>query len=138
MHGAAVRAAVAALGRRFDRKPRSASLAFVAGRPRIKPQLDGAALDQGALVLRVVHSLTANIAAPVSVRTRKTQPALTSESYGAVILINRGDQPLTLFHGDNAVWRVSPSRPARRSTRRLRGRFDIVVKWMNPWWYPPT
>ena len=37
-HGAAVRAAVAKLARRFDQKPRNASLGFVAGRPRIKPE----------------------------------------------------------------------------------------------------
>ena len=77
VRGTAVREAVSALGRRFDRKPRSASLAFVAGRPRIKPQVDGAKLDQGALVQRVVHSLTANTRQPLSVRTSKTVPALT-------------------------------------------------------------
>ncbi len=138
VRGTAVREAVSALGRRFDRKPRSASLAFVAGRPRIKPQADGAKLDQGALVLRVVHSLTANTRQPLGVRTSKTVPALTSESYGAVILINRSTNRLTLFHSDNEVWRIFPVATGQAVYPTPSGRFQIVVKQMNPWWYPPT
>ncbi len=138
VHGAAVRDAVAALGRRFDRKPRSASLAFVAGRPRIKPQLDGAKLDQGELVQRIVRSLNANTRLPLSVRTRATVPAVTAEGYGPVILINRGSNRLTLFHSDNKVWRSFPVATGQAVYPTPAGRFQIVVKQVDPWWYPPT
>jgi lipoprotein-anchoring transpeptidase ErfK/SrfK len=138
VRGAAVRKAVAALGRRFDRKPRSASLAFVAGRPRIKPQIDGTRLDQGELLQRIVHSLTVNTRLPLSAHTRATVPAVTSESYGPVILINRATNRLTLFNSDNKVWRSFPVATGQAIYPTPAGRFQIVVKQMNPWWYPPT
>jgi lipoprotein-anchoring transpeptidase ErfK/SrfK len=138
VQGAAVRHAVSALGHRFDREPRSASLAFVGGRPRIKPQKDGAKLDQGELVQRIVHSLTANTRLPLSVRTHATVPTVTSGSYGAVILINRATNRLTLFHSDNKVWRTFAVATGQAVYPTPAGRFQIVVKQLNPWWYPPT
>jgi lipoprotein-anchoring transpeptidase ErfK/SrfK len=138
VHGAAVREAVSALGRRFDRKARSASLAFVAGKPRIKPQVDGAKLDQGELVQRVVHALNANTRLPLSAHTHATVPGVTAGSYGAVILINRSTNRLTLFHTDNKVWRIFPVATGQAVYPTPAGRFQIVVKQMNPWWYPPT
>jgi lipoprotein-anchoring transpeptidase ErfK/SrfK len=138
VRGAAVRAAVAAVARRFDRRPHGATLTFVAGRPRIKPEVDGASIDQGALVQRVVHLLTANMRQPLAVRSRKTVPNMTAQGYGPVILINRSTNRLTLFHDDNTVWRVFPVATGQAIYPTPAGRFTIVVKQVDPWWYPPT
>jgi lipoprotein-anchoring transpeptidase ErfK/SrfK len=138
VRGAKVRAAVASVARRVDRKGRSASLAFSGGRPRIKPQIEGVQLDQGALVQRVVHALTANTRLPVSVRTHTMLPAVTSESFGPVILINRATNRLTLFHSDNKVWRVFAVATGQSIYPTPAGHFHIVVKQVDPWWYPPT
>ncbi len=137
-HGAAIRAAVANLARRFDQKPRSASLAYVAGRPRVKPERDGAALDQSQVIQRVVHALTANSRRPISLKTRKTKPSVTAASIGPMILINRSTNRLTLFHSDNTVWRVFNVATGQSIYPTPAGHFSIVVKWVNPTWYPPT
>jgi lipoprotein-anchoring transpeptidase ErfK/SrfK len=138
VRGEAVRSAVAALARRFDRDGRGATLKFVGGKPRITGQVAAVTLDQGALVQRVVHALTANMRRPLSVHTRETQPEVTAASFGPVILINRQTNRLTLFRPDNTVWRTFPVATGQAIYPTPSGRFSIVVKQLNPWWYPPT
>jgi lipoprotein-anchoring transpeptidase ErfK/SrfK len=137
-HGAAIRAVVDRLAKRFDQKPRSASLGVVAGRPRIKPELDGVSLDRSTLLQRVVHSLTANSRLPISLKTKKTEPSITAARLGPTILINRATNRLTLFHSDNTVWRIFDVATGQSIYPTPAGRFSIVVKWVNPTWYPPT
>ncbi len=137
-HGVAVRAVVDKLARRFDQKPRDASLGFVAGRPRVKPELGGTSLEKPALLERVVHALTANSRRPISLKTRKTSPSVTAASIGPMILINRSANRLTLFHSDNTVWRVFNVATGQSIYPTPAGHFSIVVKWVNPTWYPPT
>ncbi len=136
--GAAVRAAVASLARRFDRKPRAASLGMVAGIPHVKPEIDGASLDRAVLLQRVVHSLTGNVRLPISMKAAKTAPSVTAASIGPMILINRSTNRLTLFHSNNKVWRVFNVATGQSIYPTPAGRFSIVVKWVNPTWYPPT
>ncbi len=137
-HGAAIRSAVAALARRFDHRPRSASLRFAAGRPQIKPAVDGEVLNQTELVARIVHSLTSNVRLPLAVHTKTIVPAVTQNSYGAVVLINRSLNRLTLYRSDNEVWRTFPIATGQAIYPTPAGRFSIIVKWVNPTWYPPT
>ncbi len=138
VHGASVRAAAAALARRFDHAPRDASLRFAGGKPRIVQQRDGTRLDQATIRRRVSHALNANVRLPLSIGARKVAPAVTATSIGPVILINRSTNRLTLFHSDNAVWRVFPVATGQAIYPTPQGRFHIVVKWVDPWWYPPT
>ena len=136
--GPAVRAAVASLARRFDRKPRNASLGTLAGIPHIKPGVDGVSLDRTVLLQRVVRSLTGNVRLPISVKAKKTLPSVTAASIGPMILINRSTNRLTLFHSNNTVWRVFNVATGQSIYPTPAGRFSIVVKWINPTWYPPT
>jgi len=138
VHGVAVRSAVAALARRFDHRPKSAALVFRGGRPHVTAEVDGTRLDQGALVARVVRSLTANVRLPISVRARMTKPAVTASKVGPVIMIDREHNRLTLFRPDNAVWREFPVATGQSIYPTPVGRFTIAVKWVNPTWFPPT
>ena len=63
---------------------------------------------------------------------------MPTKTFGPVIVINRSLNRLQLYDGQAAGARRSASPPARRSTRRPKGTFHVVVKWKNPWWYPPT
>lgn len=133
-----MRAAVAALARRFDRRPRSAAIKIERGRPVIVPDVAGRSIDQGALLARVVASLAGNVRRPLAVAARNVEPKVTTGDIGPVILINRELNKLTLYHSDNAVWRVFPVATGQAIYPTPTGRFDIVVKWINPTWYPPT
>jgi lipoprotein-anchoring transpeptidase ErfK/SrfK len=138
VHGSAVRAAIDSLSRRFDRSARNADLQLVNGRPRFKPEVNGLTLDRKTLLQRVVRSLASNVRRPLGVKARSVRPQVTTRSFGPVILINRGLNRLTLFRPNNEVWRTFPVATGQAIYPTPAGRFSIVVKWVNPWWYPPT
>ena len=62
---------------------------------------------------------------------------MLAQSFGPMILINRAANWLTLFRANNRVWRVFPVATAGDLPDLQAGRFSIVVKWVNLWWYPP-
>jgi lipoprotein-anchoring transpeptidase ErfK/SrfK len=138
VHGASVRSTAAALARRFDTKARNAALKLVGGKPRIVPEVDGKKIDQTAILQKVVHALNANMRRPLAFHQRLTAAKVTAGSIGPVILINRATNRLTLFHPNNEVWRVFPVATGQSIYPTPSGKFSIVVKWIDPWWYPPT
>jgi lipoprotein-anchoring transpeptidase ErfK/SrfK len=54
-----------------------------------------------------------------------------------VIVIHRGSNRLYLYSGTHLV-RVFPVATGQAAWPTPLGHFEIVVKEMNPWWYPPT
>jgi L,D-transpeptidase ErfK/SrfK len=52
-------------------------------------------------------------------------------------VINRSDNVLRLFKGTKP-WRTFRVATGQYAYPTPSGRFDIVVKWKNPWWYPPA
>jgi lipoprotein-anchoring transpeptidase ErfK/SrfK len=138
VHGAALRATAAALSRRFDRGTRDAQVRLVDGRPRIVPEVYGVTLDENDLLQRVTRALTGNVRLPVNLHAKTVRPKVTLQSLGPVILIDRGKNRLSLFKADNSLWRTFPVATGQAIYPTPAGRFDIVVKQVDPWWYPPT
>jgi len=63
--------------------------------------------------------------------------AITRANFGPVIVIRRGENHLYLYNG------MKPVRTFLVATGQAiyptpLGRFQIVVKWKDPWWYPPN
>jgi lipoprotein-anchoring transpeptidase ErfK/SrfK len=56
---------------------------------------------------------------------------------GPIIVIHRGLNRLVLFHGERYV-RSFPVATGQPIYPTPLGHFEIVVKELNPWWYPPT
>ncbi len=136
VHGTAVRALVAKLAKRLDRKGVSARLTLRAGQPHVSQDRTGRRLVQGPVVADVVHALGANTRLPLDVTTQAIKPGLTQSEIGSVILINRSLNRLTYFDG-GTVHRF-PVATGQTIYPTPSGRFQIVVKQMNPWWYPPV
>lgn len=136
VHGAAVRAYVARLAKRFDRKGVPARLTLRAGQPHITEDLAGRKLETGTVVAGIVHALDANTRLPLNIRTRAVKPGLTQSEVGPVILINRSLNRLTYFDRGQ-VHRFAVA-TGQRIYPTPSGRFRIVVKQKNPWWYPPV
>jgi hypothetical protein len=136
VRGPAIRDYVAKLARRFDSKGASARLTLQAGRPIISPDRAGHELAKGEVVARIVHELVGSTRTPLHFRTRTLKPGLTRSDIGAVILINRGLNRLTYFGG--GLMRRFPVATGQAIYPTPAGQFHIVVKWVNPWWYPPT
>jgi lipoprotein-anchoring transpeptidase ErfK/SrfK len=137
VRGAPLRAWIAKVQRRFSRAPVDATLTFPNAQPRIRPERAGSELDAAALTRRIVAALRANTRQPVRVRTRTIAPQLTADGFKASIVINRSANRLYLFDGTK-LRRTFPVATGQSIYPTPRGRWHIVVKWKNPWWYPPV
>jgi lipoprotein-anchoring transpeptidase ErfK/SrfK len=135
--GVALRAWAAVVDRRFERAAVDAKLAFRNAKPVITPERTGRTLDTKLLVRKVATALRTNSRLPVRVKTKTVVPASTVTSIGKVIVIDRGANRLTLYQGEKLV-RVFPVATGQSIYPTPRGRWHIVVKWKNPWWYPPV
>jgi lipoprotein-anchoring transpeptidase ErfK/SrfK len=137
VRGTAVRAWATKLAKRIDRRPANDAVRLRDGRPWIAPRAYGRRLRQGDLVKRVVRALASNTRRPVHVRTKSLQPLPGAEGSRAVIVIDRGKNMLFLYKNARP-WRTFRVATGQAAYPTPRGRFEIVVKWTNPWWYPPA
>ena len=137
VRGAPLRVWASTVAHRFVRAAVDAELTFRNGRPRVTKDHPGRSLDAGALTARVASALQANSRLAVRVHTRPIRPAVTASSIGSVIVINRSLNRLTLFDGAHFIHSF-PVATGQAIYPTPQGTFHIVVKWKNPWWYPPV
>jgi lipoprotein-anchoring transpeptidase ErfK/SrfK len=132
-----VRAFVEKLAARFNRKPVSSRLLLRNAKPFVTPSVPGKQIDKprtlGALTDQIVHGTRATI----QVRAKLTAAPVTEKTIGPVIVIRRGSNKLTLYNGAHMVRQFGVATGQAVYPTPL-GRFSIVVKWRNPWWYPPA
>jgi lipoprotein-anchoring transpeptidase ErfK/SrfK len=131
-----VRAFVAALAARFDHKPVAARLLLHDLKPLVTTSKPGLVIDRAAAVLAVRKALANAIHTPVNLPARQPKPSVTSQAVGPVIVIRRGSNLLTLYDGMKVVRQFHVATGQAIYPTPL-GRFQIIVKWKNPWWYPP-
>jgi lipoprotein-anchoring transpeptidase ErfK/SrfK len=137
VNGPALRAWVEKLGKRFDHASADAAVALVKGRPRVAPAKVGRHLDTGALTRAVITALQQGSRTPVRVHTRTIAPTVPTSTFGPVIVINRSLNRLQLYNGQRLVrnFKVATGQAIYPTPK---GTFHVVVKWKDPWWYPPT
>ena len=132
-----VRAFVAKIASRFDRASVASQLLLKNSRPLVTPAVIGRKLDQAAGVRALRDALVHGTRHTIVLRAKLTQPSATPQSFGPVIVIERGSNVLTLFNGMKVVREFHVATGQAVYPTPL-GKFDIVVKWRNPWWYPPN
>jgi hypothetical protein len=132
-----VRVYVRALAKRFDADPVDARLYLRHLQPWIAKPASGRALDRDRSEGAIVAALVGNRRAPLRLRLRSIPPDVTRATFGRVIVIRRASNRLHLYRGMRP-WRVFPVATGQSSYPTPLGRFRIVVKWRNPWWYPPS
>ncbi|TMK61544.1 MAG: hypothetical protein E6G53_16190 [Actinobacteria bacterium] len=132
-----VSAYVSRLARRFDRAPVDAQLSLRRLKPWLSPSRTGVLLRQKPAVRLIVAALTANRRAPIRLRQVAVDPKVTRANFGPVIVIRRSSNRLDLYRGMSA-WRLFAVATGQHTYPTPLGRFQIVVKWRNPWWYPPN
>jgi lipoprotein-anchoring transpeptidase ErfK/SrfK len=137
VRGAPLRAWVAKIEQRFSRQAVDASLTFPDARPRITPDRAGRTLDAKRLTAQVITALRANSRLPVRVRTRAIAPQVTADSFKESIVISRSANRLSLYDGTK-VRRTFAVATGQSIYPTPAGRWRIVVKWKDPWWYPPV
>jgi lipoprotein-anchoring transpeptidase ErfK/SrfK len=134
---AAVKNFVGKIAKRFDRKPESSRLLFRASKPVVTKPVLGRTLDRAKAATDLVQELVHGTRAPIVVRAKLSNPPVTPSTIGPIVVIKRGSNLLTLYNGAKVVRNFKVATGQNIYPTPL-GRFQIVVKWKNPWWYPPA
>jgi lipoprotein-anchoring transpeptidase ErfK/SrfK len=128
---------VAKLAQRFNRAPLDSKLFLRHLRPWLSKEQAGRKLDQRRAVRDITAALVGVVREPVPLVQIKLRPKVTRRNFGPVIVIRRGSNRLLLYNGMRYRRFFAVATGQRQYPTPL-GRFAIVVKWRNPWWYPPN
>jgi lipoprotein-anchoring transpeptidase ErfK/SrfK len=137
VNGKLVTAFVAKVAARFDRTAVDSRLMLRNFKPFVTKAAVGRRVDRASttqqLTSQLVHGTRSTITVPVVV----VKPKVTPTTIGPVIVIQRTANLLTLYDGMRYVRQFQVATGQTVYPTPL-GRFQIVVKWKNPWWYPPA
>jgi lipoprotein-anchoring transpeptidase ErfK/SrfK len=128
---------VTRIASRFDRKPIDSRLLFRGVKPVVTPSVAGLRVLRLATVAAVSDQVVHGTRSPITVPSTPLQPKVTEKSIGPVVVIRRGMNRLTLYNGARPVRQFAVATGQTIYPTPL-GRFQIIVKWKNPWWYPPA
>jgi lipoprotein-anchoring transpeptidase ErfK/SrfK len=130
-------ALIARIAARFDRKPSDSRLLFRNFKPVVTASTVGLQIKRAAIVAAVSDELVRGTRAAITVPETVLKPKVTERSIGPVVVIRRASNLLTLYSGMRPVRQFAVATGQTVYPTPL-GRFQIVVKWKNPWWYPPA
>ena len=125
------------LARRFDRAPVESKLFLRGTKPFITKGKGGRVLNRLLLKRALLRSLKTHERAPIAATLRELQPAVSRSSFTDVIVIRRGANKLSLYNGMR-LRRTFGIATGQAEYPTPLGRFQIIVKWRDPWWYPPS
>ncbi len=133
----AIRAYVLKVSRRFNRGPTDARVFLRRLKPVVVADRPGLTVNRLALTETIVARLRATSRATVRIRYRSPRASLRRSEFRSVIVIRRGSNHLLLYRFDKLRrnFRVATGQSIYPTPL---GRFQIQVKWRNPWWYPPN
>jgi lipoprotein-anchoring transpeptidase ErfK/SrfK len=107
-------------------------------RPRPTKAVPGRRLKEGAALRELTLALKTHVRTPLLLPFEELKPAVTPETVGPVLIIRRGSNRLLLFNGKKLkLQRTFHVATGQNSYPTPLGRFEVKVKWRNPWWIPP-
>ena len=126
-----------AVAKRFDREAVDSELLLRNLRPVITKEQAGRTLREVRAMNGIFTALVTNTRPEVTLQFAELQPSVTRGSFGPVIVIRRGSNRLYLYKGMRfqRVFGVATGQSAYPTPL---GSWHVVVKWRNPWWYPPN
>jgi lipoprotein-anchoring transpeptidase ErfK/SrfK len=133
---AKVKTYVGELAERLSRPAIDAQLFLRKLRPWIRAERAGRIIDRPKAERDMNAALVAGSRGPVVIRARTIPAKVTKKSFGPVIVIRRDTHRLVLYKGMRFRRQFGVATGTTRYPTPL-GRFRVVVKWKNPWWYPP-
>ncbi len=126
------------LDKLLAREPRDTHVRLRHLRPHLSKPLNGYDIRQKPTRTRLKDAIRANSRGPVAVRYRSVKPRVTRSNFRPVVVIRRGSHRLYFYKGAHMRFRasfgVAVGQPIYPTPI---GKFTIVTKQRNPWWYPP-
>jgi lipoprotein-anchoring transpeptidase ErfK/SrfK len=129
---------VDSLARQYDRAAVDAAVTGATGSgPVFSAAKPGLAVDRATMTAAIGQLLRDGTRAPLRLLTKPVPAKKTVASFGPVIVVTRGANVLRLYDGERLVrtFRVATGQAIYPTPR---GKWHIVVKYRNPWWYPPV
>ena len=127
---------IATLAKRYDRPAVDSKLFLRNLRPWLSKERAGLKLDRRTAVHDVATAVATGVRTGITLTQSKVRPKVTRANFGPVIVIRRKSNRLFLYKGMH-YRRVFAVATGQHQYPTPLGRFGIVVKWKNPWWYPP-
>jgi lipoprotein-anchoring transpeptidase ErfK/SrfK len=125
------------LAERWNQAPVDSRLLLRGAAPFATKEADGRRLKIVVGRKAMVVALTTHDRTPVRLRFDALKPKVTRSSIGDVVVIRRGSNRLALYDGMKLVRTFGVATGQAEYPTPI-GSFHIVVKWENPWWYPPA
>jgi hypothetical protein len=129
---------VAKLDRDLSRPARDARVRLRDLRPRLTRQHRGFDIRRRPTRLELKDAIRTSTRGPIWVKYRILRPRVTRWNFPPVVVIRRGSHRLYLYTGAHmrkrARFGVAVGQPIYPTPI---GKFTIVTKQRNPWWYPP-
>jgi lipoprotein-anchoring transpeptidase ErfK/SrfK len=126
------------LDKLLSREPRDTRVRLRHRRPHLSKPHDGYNILQRPTRKLLKQAIRANLRGPVPIQYRTLKPKVTRRNFKPVIVIRRGSHRLYLYKGAHmrhrATFGVAVGQPIYPTPI---GKFTIVTKQRNPWWYPP-
>jgi hypothetical protein len=127
---------VSKLAQRFDRAAVDSKLSLRHLRPSLSRERTGRKLNQRLAVRDINLALANGKREGIRLVMAVVKPKVTRRNFGPVIVIRRNSNRLLLYDGMKYRRFFAVATGQTQYPTPL-GRFTIVVKWRNPWWYPP-
>ncbi|HEY7019178.1 MAG TPA: L,D-transpeptidase/peptidoglycan binding protein [Gaiellaceae bacterium] len=127
---------VRALNGQLSVAPVDATAALRGLRPVITPAKTGIELNRPATVQRIEAALAIARRPAVRPVARAVQPSVTSNDFGAIVVIYRGSNQLHLYNGARP-WRTFQVATGQAIYPTPLGNWHVVDMQRNPWWRPP-
>ena len=131
---------VSSLSERFHRDPVDATLKLRNLTPFATKDVPGRRLKELIAERDIFLALKTQKRDPLALPFDTIAPEVTSGQIGKAIVIRRGSNKLLLYsigHTSKLV-RTFQVATGRSQYPTPLGKFEIVNKWLNPWWYPPA
>jgi hypothetical protein len=135
--GSKLSAFVKGLAARFDRPAVDSKLFLRRLRPWLSKERAGRKLFQARALRDITAALYRGERYRILLYQLTIRPKVTRRNFGPVIVIRRGSNRLLLYNGMRYRRYFGVATGQSQYPTPL-GRFTVVVKWRNPWWYPPN
>jgi lipoprotein-anchoring transpeptidase ErfK/SrfK len=126
---------VGALASKTDLAPVAGTVILRHSRPVLTHSRPGRALAKFPTRMRIRAAIVSGLRMTILAPLRQIPAAAVKTE--RIIVIHRGSNRLYLYNGVRLV-RTFPVATGQAIYPTPLGHFEIVVKWVNPWWYPPT
>ena len=131
---------VAGLGKRFHRDPVDATLKLRHLTPFATKDVSGRRLKEVTATRQIVLALKTQQRGAVDLPFELIAAKVTGDGLGRAIVIRRGSNQLYLYRigAKTKLVREFKVATGRSQYPTPIGKFEVINKQLNPWWYPPA